>query len=250
MHAGDASQRNIPQWVRDLAVHRSHRIITHAEALKKMILQRFNLPAELVTVIPVGEFSIYRHWDPGIWTEQEGNILFFGRVWPYKGLDYLIAAEPIISQVCPNASIVIAGRGEKLERYRAMMVHPDRFKVLNRYIPRADVPRLFQQASIIVLPYTEASQSGVIPLAYAFGKPVVATRVGGIPEMVDDEVTGYLVPPRDSDSLATAVIRLLQDKETRQRMGQNALEKTKNELSWATIARQTIKVYQTAIHDH
>ena len=250
VHAGDRSQRNIPQMIRDLVAYRSHRIIVHAEALKEIILQRFNLPAEYITVIPHGEFSIYRHWNTETWPEQEGNILFFGRIWPYKGLDYLIAAEPAISQACPHARIVIAGRGEDMERYRAMMIHPNRFEVFNRYIPHADVPRLFQQTSVVVLPYIEASQSGVIPLAYAFGKPVVATTVGGIPEVVDHGLTGLLVLPRDSAALAEAVISLLQNQETRLRMGHRALEKTKTELSWTAIARQTIKVYQAALQDH
>ena len=70
---------------------------------------------------------------------------------------------------------------------------------------------LFQQASVVALPYIEASQSGVVPLAYMHMKPVVATTVGGLPEMVDDGRTGYLVPPRDEQALATAVVRLLRD---------------------------------------
>jgi glycosyltransferase involved in cell wall biosynthesis len=246
-HAGDGSQSGVPQLVRDLVVYRSHGLITHAGALKAIILERFDLPAERVAVVPHGEFSIYRHWNDGTWSEQEGTILFFGRIWPYKGLDYLIAAEPAISQACPNARFVIAGQGENLERYRARMIHPDRFEVLNGYIPRADVPRLFQQSSLVVLPYIEGSQSGVIPLAYAFARPVVATSVGGIPEVVDHGQTGLLVPPRDSDALAKAVINLLQDKDARHRMGQRALEKTQNELSWRTIAHRTVEVYKAVI---
>jgi len=243
MHAGDLSQRNIPQWVRDLPIRYSQRVIVHGQALKEILLKRHMLPLERIATIPIGELSIYRHWCHQSWSQQEGTILFFGRIWPYKGLDYLIAAEPIISAACPEARFVIAGRGEDFDRYRAMMTHPERFELLNEYISRADIPRLFQRASIVVLPYIEASQSAVIPLAYAFGKPVVATEVGGIPDVVDDGVTGYLVPPRDTDRLANAIIRLLQDKAMRQRMGQNALEKTHNELSWTTIAQQTMKVY-------
>lgn len=247
MHAGDRSQRKIPQAIRDLPIRYSQHLIVHGQALKKTLLTRHAIPPERITVVPIGELSLYRHWDDQIWPEQEGTVLFFGRIWPYKGLDYLIAAEPAISAACPQARFVIAGQGEDFDRYRAMMAHPERFEVRNEYIPREDVPRLFQQASVVVLPYTEASQSAVIPLAYAFGKPVVATAVGGIPDVLEDGVTGYLVPPRDTNSLAEAVIRLLQDKETRLRMGQDGLEKTKKELSWATIARQTTKVYQAVL---
>lgn len=244
MHAGDLSQRKIPQVVRDLPTRFSQRLIVHGQALKEVLLARHAIPPERIATIPIGELSIYQHWNNQTWPEEEGTILFFGRIWPYKGLDYLISAEPSISAACPQARFIIAGRGEDFDRYRTMMTHPERFKVLNEYIPREDVPRLFHQTSVVVLPYTEASQSAVVPLAYAFGKPVVATTVGGIPEVVDHGRTGLLVPPRDSDALAQAVISLLQDQEARHRMGQRALEKTESELSWTTIARQTAEVYR------
>lgn len=249
MHMGDLSQRNIPQVVRDLPIRFSQRLIVHGQALKEVLLARHAISPERIATMPIGELSIYRHWDNQCWPEQEGNILFFGRLWPYKGLDYLIAAEPAISAVCPEARFVIAGRGEDFGHYRAMMTHPERFEVLNEYIPRKEIPRLFQQASVVVLPYIEASQSAVVPMAYAFGKPVVATSVGGIPEVVHHGQDGLLVPPRDSDALAKAVIHLLQDRETRYQMGQWALEKTKNELSWTTIAQQAMEVYQAMIQN-
>ncbi len=249
MHAGDQSQRKIPQVVRDLPIRFSKRLIVHGRALKEVLLSRFAIFPEQIAVIPIGEHSIYRHWNDQSWEEQEGTILFFGRIWPYKGLDYLIAAEPAISAACPESRIVIAGQGEDMDHYRAKMTHPERFEVLNEYIPRADVPRLFQQASIVVLPYIEASQSAVIPLAYAFGKPVVATAVGGIPDVLEDGRDGLLIPPRDSSSLAAAVISLLQDRESRQQMGQRALEKSRNDLSWVTIAQQTAQVYRDVIDE-
>jgi glycosyltransferase involved in cell wall biosynthesis len=249
-HAGDESQRKVPQFVRDLPIRYSRRLIVHGQAIKEVLLKLHAIAPDRLAVIPHGEFSIYRHWNNQIWSELEGTVLFFGRIWPYKGLDYLIAAEPAVSAACPHARFVIAGQGEDFCRSRAMMRHPERFEVLNEYIPQKDVPRLFQQASVVVLPYTDASQSGVIPLAYAFGKPVVATTVGSIPEVVDHGQTGLLVPPHDSDALAEAVISLLQDRETRHQMGQRALEKTRNELSWATIAQQTMEVYQAVIQDH
>jgi glycosyltransferase involved in cell wall biosynthesis len=225
-------------------------IITHAEALKEIILQRFKIPEDQIAVIPHGEFSIYRHWKRETWPEQDGNILFFGRIWPYKGLDYLISAGPAIRKVCSHAWITIAGQGESLERYIAMMIHPEQFEILNHYISHADVVRLFEQASVVVLPYVEASQSGVIPLAYAFGKPVVATAVGGIPEVVSHGEDGLLVPPRDSDALADALIMLLKDRKTRLDMGQNALKKSKNLLSWDNIAQKTEQVYRSVAKEN
>ena len=256
MHAGDRSQRNIPQAIRDLPLRFSPRLIVHGQALKEMLLARSPgragkaapLAPERIAVTRIGELSIYRHWDRGHWPEREGTLLFFGRIWPYKGLDTLIAAEPAISAACPQARFVIAGQGEDLARYRAAMVHPERFEVQNRYIPRAEVPRLFQEASLVVLPYHEASQSAVVPLAYAFGRPVVATAVGGIPEVVTDGRDGLLVPPRDAAALAQAAIRLLQDRALRRRLGRAARQKCEQELSWRTIARRTMAVYRSVAH--
>src|SRR5262249_40553785 len=143
------------------------------------------------------------------------SVLFFGRLWPYKGLEYLIRAEPRITAEVPGVKIVIAGSGEAYGRYQAMMSHPGRFVIHDEYVSDEKRAQLFRESSVVVLPYIEASQSGVIPLAYRFGKPVVATTVGGLPAMVDHGETGYLVPPADAESLARAVVDLLRDKSLR-----------------------------------
>jgi glycosyltransferase involved in cell wall biosynthesis len=109
------------------------------------------------------------------------------------------------------------------------------------------VADLFQRASVVVLPYTDASQSGVVPLAYAFGKPVVVTDVGSLPEVVDDAETGYIVPPKDPTRLGDAIIDLLKNKEKRKTMGEKAYRKGEEELSWGRIALRTVEVYKKAI---
>jgi glycosyltransferase involved in cell wall biosynthesis len=147
----------------------------------------------------------------------------------------------------PDVKIVIAGAGEDIEKYEKMMVHKDKFILYNEYIPDNRVNELFQKACIVVLPYIDGSQSGVIPQAYAFRKPVVITDVGSLPENVEEGVTGYIVPPRDSKKLAEAIIDLLTDDEKRNKMGQNAYKKTQEELSWKNIAGKTVEVYKKAL---
>ena len=102
----------------------------------------------------------------------------------------------------------------------------------------------------MVCPYIEASQSGVLAIANAFGKPVVATNVGGIPEIVEHGKTGLLVPPCDARSLADAIVALLQDQPTREAMRRCTLQKSKAELAWANIAKRTMQVYQQAQATH
>jgi glycosyltransferase involved in cell wall biosynthesis len=193
--------------------------------------------------------------DPGVANrgtqESDGKVaLFFGRIWGYKGLEYLIRAEPLITAQVPDAKIVIAGTGEDFDRYRQMMVHPDRFEVHNEYVTDAKRDELFGRASVVVLPYVEATQSGVVPVAYGYGKPVVATTVGGLPEVVEHGRTGLLVPPRNEAALAHAVVSLLSDPERAREMGRRGKEKLRQECSPQAVGQRTMEVYRAALADH
>jgi glycosyltransferase involved in cell wall biosynthesis len=95
----------------------------------------------------------------------------------------------------------------------------------------------------------EASQSGVVPVAYAHSKPVIATRTGGLPDVIDDGQTGLLVDPKDAVGLANAVIQLLKDKQRCQSMGAAGYQKLQNEFSPEVVCKQTTEVYQSAIDE-
>lgn len=247
LHSGDRESSKIPQFTHRLAAKYADQIIVHGEALKQELAAKFNRPAGEINAMPRGVNSIYRRYVTRAVAEEDDTVLFFGRIWAYKGLKYLIEAEPLISAACPGLKIIIAGRGEDLQPYYDMMVHKDKFIVYNRRIPDELVAGLFQRAGVVVLPYTDASQSGIVPLAYAFKKPVVVTAVGSLPEVVDHGQTGYIVPPKDPQKLAKAVIALLQNKKLRREMGQNAFRKAARDLSWEGIADKTVAVYRRAI---
>ena len=152
----------------------------------------------------------------------------------------------MISERVPGVRIVIAGSGENISGYIKMMAHPDRFEVLNEFIPADKTAELFRSATVVALLYVEATQSGVIPMAYHYGKPVVATDVGGLPSQIIDGETGFLVPPRNEKELADAILRLLEDGGLRQRMGTNARQVAETSLSATTVAAQTVPVYEEA----
>jgi glycosyltransferase involved in cell wall biosynthesis len=218
----------------------------HADYLKQMTVNALHIPAEQIDVIPM--IALGKESGEQI-EEDEHQILFFGRIWGYKGLEYLIRAEPLITEQIPEARIVIAGEGEDFERYRRMMHHPERFVVYNEYVSDETRDRLFQRASVVVLPYVEATQSAVIPIAYTFAKPVVATTVGGLPELVDDGLSGYLVPPRDERAIADAVVRLLRDPDLRSRMGRYGRRLLDAECSARVVADKTLGVYRQAARE-
>jgi glycosyltransferase involved in cell wall biosynthesis len=229
----------------DRACYRAQERIVHAPQVKSLLVQRLRIPSSTVHVIPhirIGDEAASEHVQ-----EEEHIILFFGRLWEYKGLEYLIRAEPLVTSRVPQAKIVIAGRGRDFDHYRGMMVHPERFIVYNEYVSDEKRAELFRRASVVVLPYIEASQSGVIPIAYRFGKPVVATTVGGLPDMVEHGRTGYLVPARDEKTLAEALVLLLQDKELRRQFGENGRRKLDVECAPELVARKTRIVYLQAM---
>jgi starch synthase len=245
-HPGDSLSQKTPLWVETFARQRADELIVHSHYLRQLVVQNLPGTAGKVSVIP--HIQIGENLSPAENKEEEHLVLFFGRIWEYKGLEYLIHAEPLITARVPTARILIAGQGEDFSRYAHMMVHPDRFIVHNEFISEERAAEYFQRASVVVLPYIEASQSGVIPMAYSASKPVVATAVGGLPEIVEEGRTGLLVAPRSASQLADAVTRLLRDARLRRRMGQNGKSKLEAECSPAVIAQKTLDTYRRAVH--
>lgn len=244
-HLGDRGGRRTPQAIMDFGFRQAAQLIVHAGALRRVMTEECRIAPEILHVVP--HISLGSPPDEMPLQGESPTILFFGRIWPYKGLEYLIRAEPFITAAVPDARIVIAGQGEDLARHRRMMAHPERFTIYNEYVSEERCRELFQQATIVALPYVEASQSGVIPLAYTFMKPVVATEVGGLPELVEHGRTGYLVPPRDERALAAAIVRLLRDKPLARLLGLNGRRKLDAECAPAVVAQKTLAVYSRAL---
>ena len=233
------------------AITFSDEIIVHGEKLKEQMIKEYNLLGDKVHAIPIGEHEVapFKEYEREDLKEDGNLILFFGSIWEYKGLEYLIKAEPLITQEVPGTKIIIAGTGENFKKYENMMINRDNFIIHNYRIPYKEGAELFQRCSVVVLPYIDASQSGVIPTAYGFKKPLVVTDVGAIPEIVDDGVTGFIVPPKNPVALAEAIVKLLKDEDLRREMGENAYKKLKTDLSWDKIAEKTIEVYKKAIRN-
>lgn len=145
-------------------------------------------------------------------------LLFFGYIREYKGLKHLIRALPAIRKARPQVHLYVVGdffENNKLE-YEQLIRETDAedgLTLVDGYLPDDRVGLYFTAADLCVLPYESATQSAVVQVAYSFGLPVIATRVGGLPEAVQEDRTGWIVPPRDPDALADAVIRFFeQDK--------------------------------------
>lgn len=144
----------------------------------------------------------------------EGNVLlFFGLVRKYKGLMDLIEAMSYV-KTRDITCLVVGEFYEKREKYTQRIDRlrlGGRIRITDSYVPNEDVEPYFAAADAIVLPYRSATQSGIVQMAFRFGRPVISTAVGGLPEAVDDNRTGLLVPPADPQALAYAIDRFFSD---------------------------------------
>ena len=249
VHTGEDSQ-TVPRWKLFLVnINRKFaykKIIVHGYALKQLYLQTYKNTEQDIFVIPHGCLFTFHESEQNNAVQEPYTVLFFGRINRYKGLKYLIKAEPIVREKIPGIRIIVAGKGEDLEKYKLQILSNPHYEIHDHFIPNRDVAELFQRAAIIVLPYVEASQSGVVAMAFAFGKPVIVANVGSLAEMVKDNYTGIVIPPRDSLALADAMISLLSDSSKRRRMASHTHVVSKTKLAWDSVARLTVETYVEA----
>lgn len=203
------------------------------------VLVRSGIDAERILVVPHGVYDFFTAYKTGAPAQKE--ILFFGRIEPYKGLHVLLKAVRPVLEAHPDWTLHVAGGGD-IAPYADELDHPQ-IRVSNKFLSDAEVAEAMERCSIVALPYLSASQSGVIPTAFAFGKPVIATNVGGIPETVHDGETGLLIEPNDSDALGCALRKLINDPDLCERLGNNGKRYSELELSWSGIASKHVSFY-------
>jgi glycosyltransferase involved in cell wall biosynthesis len=237
-------------------------IFVHTEKMKNELCRGFNVGEDVVTVIryPINNaipdtgltpVEAKKHLDLRI---DERVILFFGKVRPYKGIEQLIAA---FSQLSADGSVkyrmIIAGEPNKdAQAYlRTLQYAVDStcsaHQVILRFqfIPDEDLELYFKGADVLVLPYKEISQSGVLFLAYSFGLPVVATDVGSFREDIVEGKTGFLCRPDDPADLARAVRTYFASelfKNLRERR-REITEYANTAYSWNAVAESTCNAY-------
>lgn len=142
--------------------------------------------------------------------EDERIMLFFGYVRPYKGLHSLLEAMPFVLAHVKTTLYVVGEFYEDQSKYIDQIKNlglEKQVKVVSGYVPNDQVSLYFSACDVVVLPYASATQSGIVQIAYQFDKPVIATNVGGLAEVVIDGQTGFIVQPNDPRELANAVMR-------------------------------------------
>lgn len=239
-HQGETSPRKLlANWT--LRRH-AGQIFVFGELLKRHVIEQGVSP-DRITVVPHGTFGQFAASDTA--PDPEPTGLFFGRIAPYKGLEVLLQAAPLIRRAIPQFRLIVAGEGDvaPYEPFLQRELATGQCQLINRFLSDDEMSTLLARSSIVLLPYLEATQSGVVPLAYGAGRPVIATAVGAIPEIVEHNRTGLLVPPNDASALAQATASLLQDPARAQRLGAAGAAYAREKLSWDAIAQTTLQVY-------
>lgn len=176
---------------------------------------------------------------------DEKLILCPRRLVPKNGVEYFIRAIPIVIKQVSQVKCLIVGPGSERARLGEEVVAlgiADRVIFADR-VPNSEMPKYYAASDIAVLPSLIEATSIAGLEAMATGKPLVGTNIGGIPQIIADGETGILVPPRDPEKLAYAIISLLNDNGKRVTMGLNARKRAETEFRWQIIAEKIQNVY-------
>ena len=230
---GAAPKRQHERWLWPFA----HHILCNNLALKDRLTNHYAVPPHRLTVIPNGVDTDF--FKPPAAARRPGppRVLSIGRLVPDKDHDTLIKAFSLVAAKHPQAELWLVGEGP-LKEALEQLVQESRLSDKVRFLPgQADLRPRFNQASLLVLSSITEALPNVVLEAMAAGLPVVATRVGGLPEMVVPGETGWLAPPRDVPALAAAMSQLLADPQTRRAFGQAGRRRVEQEFSFATMVR-------------
>ena len=235
-------------------------IIIHTWSGKKQLIDLFLVKDQKISVIPHGNYSFFlpsflesckfAREKLGLGLADK-VVLFFGAIRPNKGLETLLLAISLLKEKISNIKLFIAGEPcEDFNRYRQIMNHEKLDKIVItklEYIKNDEVAMYFSAADLVALPYHEVTGSGVLHIAYAFGKPVVATNLEGFKESVVNGKNGYLVPDNDPFSLAKSIEEILQNSNKRKQMGHFSQHLSQSVYSWPNIAKATKSLYENIL---
>jgi glycosyltransferase involved in cell wall biosynthesis len=222
-------------------------VVVHSEHGARRLESDFGVPPQRLRVIPHGAFDYLTRQEhevplpPELGDVEGPVILAFGLVRPYKGTDVLLEAFQRIE----GAELWVVGmpRMPMDELHRLAERAPGRVRFVDRFITDPEIPAFMRRADLVVLPYRNIEQSGVLYTGLAFGRPLVLSAVGGFPEIAE-QGAARLVPPGDPGALGETLRDLLADGPARARLAEAAGAAAATTYSWDRIAEQTMALYR------
>ena len=231
-------------------VRRMDAVVVHSEHGARRLREEVGADAARVHVIPHGAFDYLTRLPveeplPDDLAAVEGPvILCFGLMRPYKGIDVLLRAFASVT----GAELWVVGMPRMpIEPLRELAARaPGTVRFVPRFVTDPEIPAYFRRADLVVLPYREIDQSGVLYTALAFGKPLVLSAVGGFAD-VGAEQAARLVPPGDPEALASALNDLLDDAPGREALAAAAARVAAGPYSWDAVAGRTLALYRELV---
>jgi glycosyltransferase involved in cell wall biosynthesis len=222
-------------------------VVVHSEHGARRLEADFGVPAGRLSVIPHGAFDYLARQEEEVPLPAElagvtaPVILAFGLVRPYKGTDVLLEAFRQVE----GAELWIVGMPRMpMEELRELARQaPGTVRFVDRFVTDPEIPAFMRRADLVVLPYRNIEQSGVLYTALAFGRPLVLSSVGGFPEIAE-RGAARLVPPEDPGALAGALAELIADPGRRQALAQAAAREAATTYSWERIGERTVELYR------
>lgn len=239
-------------------------ILFHGESNQQRFLSLFNVPKSRLHNIEHGNEQLFlakksAQVTPVQLRERYGVapdapvVLFFGNLMPSKGVPDLLKGFAQVRHNASNAHLIIAGNPSKfidMDELKKLASDLDIQRATTfdtRYVPMEEVAALMEMSTVVVYPYLNSTQSGALQVAYTFGKPVIATNVGGLPEAVEDGKSGFIIPPASPDDLARTMLRLIEDRQLAHSMGNYAKHLSDTRFSWDSIAKKIVTIYEKEI---
>lgn len=230
-------------------------VVCHTRQAQSRLVEEFNVSEEAVRIIPHGPL-MDRDAFPSYaaarmrfeWTMDRPVALLFGVLRPYKGVEFLLRSWAKVQKNLPKACLVVAGYAAQAYAQQLRSLCRDleiggTVEFRFRFLPEEELHTLIAATDVLVYPYRNITQSGALFAGMNAGKAIVATRVGGLTEVLRDERTGCLVEYGDHDQLAERLSSLLRNPEKRARLGHAAQVEMDEEYSWKHIAEITIRCY-------
>lgn len=234
-HEDSAWRRQLSAFVFTLADR--YVVHTHEDCAKLVSV----IPKARVSVHPLPIFDQFPSPTVSLPRRARLELLFFGFIRPYKGLDVLLEAMTLLRN--EEVHLTIVGefwKGENETRH-FLSQHGlwQQVELVSRYVSDAEAADYFARSDVVVLPYRSATGSAVVPLAYHYGKPVIASRVGGLPDVVEDGITGTLVEPSNSRALAS-VIKEWAASSGKPQFNQDGIARACRRMSWDSLVNELI----------
>jgi glycosyltransferase involved in cell wall biosynthesis len=218
-------------------------LVVLSEHVRRQVAEQFQCSDDSLWMLPHGAFHFGSDFPRkrALPHDRPVRLLFLGRILPYKGLSLLLEAYGILHRQGVNVELDIVGSGDT-SPYRAMLQDVAGVSLNNKWLEDAEIDHALRRADVMILPYLEASQSGVAVAATTAGVPIIATPVGGLAEQVIDGKTGLLTQGISGHHLAATIKRLLEEPGLYEHCSIEALHHAQTELNWEGIGAKVVDI--------